>query len=52
MTRRAAVLPRGLCTVFLLAGCVTGSYDRATLDQPLLGARLEALRPGPDDLAS
>jgi len=41
-----------LVLVFMLAGCVTGSYERETLDEPTPTARLQSLRPGHDDLAS
>lgn len=50
MSRPSAAVP--LLAVVALGGCVTGSYDRETLDEPTPLARLEALHPGRDDLAS
>lgn len=34
------------------AGCVTGSYQRAMVDEPIPEARLQALQIGVDDLGS
>jgi hypothetical protein len=43
-------------TLWLLAlvggGCVSGSYSRASIDEPLPPGRLEALQAGRDDLQS
>lgn len=36
----------------VLAGCVTGSYERALRDEPVPAVRLAALVPGRDDLTS
>lgn len=50
MTRRAGI---ALATLALAAaGCVSGSYARATIDEPLPTARLDALQAGRDDLAA
>jgi hypothetical protein len=35
-----------------LAGCVTGSFERALVDEPIPAERLAALRPGADTLAA
>lgn len=51
MRRAAAALP-ALALVLANAGCVTGSYARASIDEPVLLPRLEALQPGRDDLGT
>jgi hypothetical protein len=38
--------------VFAFAGCVSGSYERASTDEPLPIVQLGALQPGRDDLTS
>lgn len=50
MKRRAGTAP--VLLAFAFAGCVSGSYERQTQDEPTSAARLESLRPGQDDLAS
>lgn len=37
-------------TAFLAAGCVTGDWRGATIDEPVPSERLDALRPGRDTL--
>lgn len=36
----------------LAGGCVTGGYQRETADEPVPAERLDALRPGTDDLGA
>lgn len=47
--RTAAAL---LLVAAVASACVTGSYQHAGIDEPVPAARLEALRPGHDDLAA
>ncbi|MBL9078837.1 MAG: hypothetical protein JNL08_15130 [Planctomycetes bacterium] len=48
MNRRCRVV--AIAALSLAAGCVQGSYDRAAFDEPIAVERLQALRPGQDDL--
>jgi hypothetical protein len=43
--------PAAAFASWLAASCVTGSYDRVTVDEPIRDEQLAALRPGTDDLA-